>query len=270
MSKSTMAKAPSGSERSVAWQRRDGQRLGVVMMTSRQRVILNQVHSRSPAYLLGLRRGMQFMSINDTPLTSAKQAEKMLKNMPSGRLLLGLCKPVHSTRSVNSWTTVKWAVAWMLTNRRVSFNNCMALIAFDVFAGTSAPLFKQYLFGTAMPRYLGTTSAESIESCLIDLISVLVIFGGTQLLHIQTTYWFEVERLDGSGFSPAMKRALTVHMTALPQRTLDQCHEVELLNIIEGDIAALDKVIGVFFSTVGAMCTLVLCVTRDQTKVHRA
>eukprot|EP00966_Prymnesium_polylepis_P035075 815048-Prymnesium_polylepis.1 len=64
--------------------------------------------------------------------------------------------------------------------------------------------------------------------------------------------------MDGSGFSPEMKRSLTVHVCSLPMRTLDQCNEVELLNIIEGDVAGIDKIIGIFFGTIGATFTLLL------------
>ena len=47
---------------------------------------------------------------------------------------------------------VVWAVGWMLRNYRKDFYTCLMLIAYDIFVVSSGPLFRQYLFETALPR----------------------------------------------------------------------------------------------------------------------
>ena len=40
----------------------------------------------------------------------------------------------------------------MLRNYRKDFYTCLMLIAYDIFVVSSGPLFRQYLFETALPR----------------------------------------------------------------------------------------------------------------------
>ena len=191
--RSKRATAPSETQ-AVVWKKLDGQRLGVAMVTSRKRVILDQVHARSPAQLLGLRRGMQLAEIDGVELKNTRHAMQLLRAIPSGLIELRYRTLARPVKTIGSFTTVRWAVSWMLMNRRKEFKRFVALITFDVLAKATAPMFKQYLFNTALPRYLDS----SIESCLVDIVTTLVIIFTTALLHVQAIYKLEVNKMDGS------------------------------------------------------------------------
>lgn len=180
--------------RTAVWKKLDGQRLGVVMITSKKRVILDQVHARSPAHLLGMRRGMQLVEIDGVELKGTKQAMQLLRAVPSGLIELRYRTLARPVKTIGSFTILKWAVSWMLMNRRKEFKRCVALVAFDVLVKATAPIIKQYLFNTALARYLG----DSIDSCLIDVVTTLVMIGTISLLHVQTIYKLEVNKMDGS------------------------------------------------------------------------
>eukprot|EP00966_Prymnesium_polylepis_P296978 6860962-Prymnesium_polylepis.1 len=57
-----------------------------------------------------------------------------------------------------------------------------------------------------------------------------------------------------------MQRTLAEHLTSLPQRTLDQCNEIQLLAMIQEDVKVLDGVIGAFFDLVSSSLKLLFLV----------
>ena len=72
-----------------------------------------------------------------------------------------------------------------------------------------------------------------VDECLYDVIGSLLIIGGTTGFYCQTTYMLDLNKMDGAGFVPLMQRRLVTHITSLPQRTLDQVNEIELLSMIQ-------------------------------------
>ena len=71
---------------SVEWDRESGLKLGAVLTTGDRRVIFDQVRESSVAYHLGMREGMQLLSIGDELLHDASRAHEILGNHKEGTL----------------------------------------------------------------------------------------------------------------------------------------------------------------------------------------
>ncbi|KAL1524647.1 hypothetical protein AB1Y20_019534 [Prymnesium parvum] len=230
------------------------ERLGVVFFTSRTRVVVDLVESGSPADELGIYPGQQLLSVNGTMVKSAERAIKLLSTRAKV-VQLKLVQPAPKARAGNTVKTVVWAVSWMMINYRRDFIACLLLMAYNIVVISTLPILKQFLFETALPRFL----TSGIDLCLIDMITTLVIIGVTTLLHCQTQYMLDLNKMDGAGFVPLMQRRLTMHITTLPQRILDQANEIALLAMIQEDVVVLDRVISAFFDlTIGSLTLLCL------------
>ena len=91
----------------VTWQRAAGERLGVVMMSKRRRVLIDLVHKRGVAHHLGLQPGMQLLAINGKHVTTSRQAMDLLATFPVGKIELTYKIPPPRLKQANTYTTVR-------------------------------------------------------------------------------------------------------------------------------------------------------------------